>query len=320
MTVPAIKCRVDARQRCHPLRTSSVNPITRVGSALLIAVALLGTRLEAQAPATVLGVLEQPPQCQEHVRIAVRPLFARRADGWVALIAPDSLAPLDLRRATFTLAFDGRNLGEVHTTDPGFSSPYAWTFTRDHLLEVVPGQSVPQIANRSQRFEGWCDPPAVRPIVAVRAGHYADPERWKPFHAPPAERESLIARFRSAAGPAEICMTDTGHPRPYRYTARDLVIDAAYANAGGRRLIALKLDKHGHLCDGPPEKEDWVHWFEVGGSNRYLGPSMELIDAGDYDGDGKSELLFWYSGYNEDGYVLVYDDLARRSEFLWHYH
>ena len=46
---------------------------------------------------------------------------------------------------------------------------------------------------------------------------------------------------------------------------------------------------------------------------------MELIDAGDYDNDGKSELLFWYSGYNRDGYILIYDDFRKSAEYIWGY-
>jgi len=45
-----------------------------------------------------------------------------------------------------------------------------------------------------------------------------------------------------------------------------------------------------------------------------------LLDVGDYDKDGKSEVLFWSSGYNEDGYVLYYDDFRKKVPFKWHYH
>jgi len=85
-------------------------------------------------------------------------------------------------------------------------------------------------------------------------------------------------------------------------------------------LIALRLDNHGQVCDGPPEKDDWVHWFLLGRIPRYLGNQMALIDAGDYDGDGRSELLFWFSGYDRDGYVLMSEGFVRRASFLWNYH
>ena len=48
--------------------------------------------------------------------------------------------------------------------------------------------------------------------------------------------------------------------------------------------------------------------------------NMTYIDAGDFDANGTSEVLFWFSGYNNDGYVLFTDNLKHRVEFTWHYH
>ena len=41
---------------------------------------------------------------------------------------------------------------------------------------------------------------------------------------------------------------------------------------------------------------------------------------GDDDGDGSSEIMFWYSGYNEDGYTLFYRGFTRHASFRWNYH
>jgi len=48
--------------------------------------------------------------------------------------------------------------------------------------------------------------------------------------------------------------------------------------------------------------------------------TIMLVDAGDYDGDGDSEVIFWVSRYNHDGYVLFYKQLSRFVEFSWGYH
>jgi hypothetical protein len=50
-------------------------------------------------------------------------------------------------------------------------------------------------------------------------------------------------------------------------------------------------------------------------------PGIGLIPCRrrDYD-EGQSELLFWYSGYNHDGYALFDSSLARRVDYLWSYH
>ena len=48
--------------------------------------------------------------------------------------------------------------------------------------------------------------------------------------------------------------------------------------------------------------------------------SLSLVDAGDYDADGKSELIFFLSGYNEDGYALFYDSNRKSVRWTWSYH
>ena len=85
--------------------------------------------------------------------------------------------------------------------------------------------------------------------------------------------------------------------------------------------IALALRSSLRDCDPygfAPQYEN--HWFVMSANPKHLGDGMDLLDAGDYDGDGHSEMIFWTSGENRDGYVLVYDDFAKRAEFYWHYH
>jgi hypothetical protein len=62
-------------------------------------------------------------------------------------------------------------------------------------------------------------------------------------------------------------------------------------------------------------------WFYVAGKEvRYLGSNMLLVDAGDYDGDGKEEAVFKVQRYNNDGYVLFHDGFKQKLEFSWDYH
>ena len=46
----------------------------------------------------------------------------------------------------------------------------------------------------------------------------------------------------------------------------------------------------------------------------------ELIEHRDFDGDGSTEVIFWYSGYVHDGYVLLSDGLTKLTTFTWGYH
>jgi hypothetical protein len=87
-------------------------------------------------------------------------------------------------------------------------------------------------------------------------------------------------------------------------------------------LFGLELSKSVPQADELPGPERQAHWFagDTPQTLKFLGSGLALIDAGDYDGDGHSELVFAKSGYNHDGYVLFSDDLAHSAEFGWSYH
>ena len=52
----------------------------------------------------------------------------------------------------------------------------------------------------------------------------------------------------------------------------------------------------------------------------YIGVGIDLIDAGDYDGDGHSEFVFKYRGYNLDGYEMFMMILIVRLSSNESYH
>jgi len=50
------------------------------------------------------------------------------------------------------------------------------------------------------------------------------------------------------------------------------------------------------------------------------GMDGDVPAPGDYDGDGKSELVFSIDDYNRGGYRLFYDDFGQRAVFEFSYH
>lgn len=78
----------------------------------------------------------------------------------------------------------------------------------------------------------------------------------------------------------------------------------------------------GYRCDGPADAPFVDQWYVIDPEETitFLGQGMQLVDAGDYDNDGRSEVLFSIDGYNRGGYILFYSDFRKRSAFEFSYH
>lgn len=72
----------------------------------------------------------------------------------------------------------------------------------------------------------------------------------------------------------------------------------AYSSNKNWSLAPLSLD--GYRCDGVSHGPFIGQWFVINaeGHISFLGQGMWLVDAGDYDNDGKSELVFAIGGYD----------------------
>src|SRR5439155_20668280 len=117
-----------------------------------------------------------------------------REGRWIALTHPEASEAERSQRAWF-VAFDGRNLGSVLTVDTGFHSQHAENYTRDHVLLLVPGRSVPRSINAHGAFRGWhsCFHHPGRPLVLVSLPTSGIRNAGDPFSPTPqaARRSSL---------------------------------------------------------------------------------------------------------------------------------
>jgi hypothetical protein len=82
----------------------------------------------------------------------------------------------------------------------------------------------------------------------------------------------------------------------------------------------IELDRY--RCEGPIEDAYAAQWFTVSPAEeaKFIGQGMWLVDGGDYDNDGRSEIVFAIDRYNEGGYELFYDDFKGHAEFRFSYH
>ncbi len=255
----------------------------------------------AQSPTAapiVVGVLETP-DCGPSTR-AVRPLFVRLAAGWVSL-SDTGVTVNHPMPDEWEIAFDGRDRGRVHTV------PRA-------------GESPPAVRPPAGLFEGWCAAPELRPLVAVSAANFEDPDQWKPVRLNDAERGALLPALLADGDTTFNCRAPVDTAAPFVPRSADTEITQAYRDRRGRTIAGIRIRRSLYRCDFILEGPWLTHWFVLGPSPQLLGTDLESVDAGDYDRDGTSELIFWQGAYNRDGYVLVTGDLRRRVEHGWSYH
>jgi hypothetical protein len=295
---------------------------------LIAAVALL---LLTAGPASaggdlVLGILEQLSSAQQ-LRLEreygpvgkaiVRVAFAKRDGRWqslgsevgglAALAAATDRFP---RRLGWTVAFDGRAQGHLAS-----ATPARWQAYSDIGLQLIEGgKDAWRIGQPSADFAPWdADGPVYRPLVVVSQPNVADPDRWQPAPLPAGYVAAALPALRTAVADEE------GAPA---FRSGDVAVFKAYRSTAGERLFALSLRPALFPAAAVPGAPASPHWFVAGSPNaapRFLGSEMILIDGGDYDADGRSELLFMEAGYNRGGYRLFFDNLRDSVEFGWSY-
>jgi hypothetical protein len=289
-----------------------------------VGLALLGVVAAATPRPLVVGVLENN-SCSRSHELVVRPLFAKVGGRWVAI---DSQKIFDATTApgmSWTIAFDGTSLGAIRSAgqkEDVAQKEYGWDVVRSGMLNPAPGQTLPTKPNRAHRFDTTCEEAPNRPLVLVTQPNVADPEAWKPITPTVGMRDSLFAPFRALVDSVWICPNGEDKPgRLLNYRARDLVIDAAYRNNTDRVIVGVQIN-HRYISCGAPAFDEWdTHWYLLGDKPTFLGSSLALVDAGDYDSNGKSELIFAYSaGEALGGYTMFADDFRTRVDVRWSYH
>ncbi len=297
---------------------------------LLVVLGLIGVllpRLGRADDGIEIGILESlsPPeqkQLEANYGITgdavIRMAFRKIENRWQAFEnnadTPETLrtaARLFPQKLTWTVAFDGKARGSITGL-----TPEAWKFYADFGRQFpVPGQAIPRFGKPDERFASL---PAegnkvYRPLVLVSRPFAADPDGWKPARLAGKDLVKARAPFRAQVA------TES---KDLRYIDDDIEVVSVYRSQGGRIAFALRINPALSHEDGPPDTEWTTHWFISDGldNTEFLGRGLTLIDAGDYDGDGHSELIFMRSDENYDGYALWDPRQAGIVEFGWTYH
>lgn len=98
------------------------------------------------------------------------------------------------------------------------------------------------------------------------------------------------------------------------YTIREDKVRASFGQRAtdGRRLLQLAIQEKGIV------HEECLYGSER--ELRVLEGATDVVDAGDYDGDGQSEILLKGEDHNYDSYLIFVPRTGALVSVGWHYH
>jgi len=275
----------------------------------------------------LLGMLEDVPgvYAGESNSTKVRALFAHKGKGWTAFKSDceiqtclTTVTAQYPKEVAWFVGLDGREIGHVVARTPGAFGFYAHIGLQD-IVEGTP----PTVGKPSSEYAGFAGGEVRRPLVTNSKPDFKDPAGWKRGMITPNVRNQAIALLHSLA-PA-ICREGASEEAPllpFKFAPEDLVV-RMYRAKDGRMLITANVSG-AYYCEysGAGDGGFDAQTFGIGANGKalLLGPGLTLVDAGDYDADGNSELVFALSQYNRGGYVLFSDDFKEQARFEFGYH
>jgi len=291
----------------------------RTGFILTALTAVMFSSVLAQNEKPILGVLEDSPGHNSDAPNyrSVRVLFYYDAHEWKAyptecakLSCLQSATPSLTPEVIWTIGLDGRSLGKLTTQLLERPDQTLWG------QFPVDSKSAASIGKPTLEFAGWMGGPVLRPLVLNSRPFVGDPERWKPSTVSGADAAKLRLAFKRKYP----MLTSCENMDAKQYADADIRVAKAYRSKRGWQVVQLAVK--GCAPDDERGDELSMEWYVVSpdGRVRYLDSNMHLVDAGDYDNDGKSELIFSIDDYNRGGYKLFYNDFKQKAVFEFSYH
>jgi len=303
---------------------------------VLLCVPFLSVMVYAQKPlprcpnTTYVGILDDAREEMlnwkpgvAHRRL-IRPAFEKSCSGWQGITSASALPDM-----TWTVALDGKDIGKVksqtETTgdEPGRSVSRYLTLVQ---TIVTPVDAIPSVGAPSEKYAPLADGPTKgrRPLVVVSAPNFSDPDGWRHIFQPPNQIAALVREtFRRDFLHAVRCKEEKVVERNWKFPDSLLSLPVVYASNKKSFLIEASLDAGDCGFIDDPDDPLSNPWFFVSsdGRVRRIGSFMSLLDAGDYDNDGRSELIFMVNQPEDtEGFVLFDAALHKQGSMLWTYH
>lgn len=286
---------------------------------------VLTTEISFAAKTQYLGLVERTNRSELPY---VMPAFYRTDNLWQSMMNLENRSDMVPGSVRWNIAFDGRSLGSVDSVK---LRPYYNRFPFDLTYSIV-DREVPLI--RGGGFGSAKMHVKERPLVANSMLAYKDPEQWKPVELPAAVQQTTIAELRvflKHFAPEKLNASLDGSPvscKSYRNNDGSYIANVAIKGSYFEQDFEADC-MYGHYLIRPDGTA--VNLAEavmkslpgfLGAKSYYDRPSspwlqLDLLDAGDYDRDGKSEVLFWITSETHDGYALFSEGFGRVSVFYW---
>jgi hypothetical protein len=161
-------------------------------------------------------------------------------------------------------------------------------------------------------------------LIVVSKPYTSDPDNWKRLSQPPEAIASLLREaFRKDFPHAYRCKDEKVVQHNWNFPDSALQFPTTYASNKDTFLVEsiLNAGECGYVDD--PNNADSSPWFFVSadGHARRIGSFMSLLDAGDYDNEGRSEVIFILEQPEDtEGFVLFDADMHKAASLLWTYH
>jgi hypothetical protein len=255
----------------------------------------------------------------------ITPLFEKDKSGWKPV--------RDLsHKIKWTVAFDGKNLGTVES-EPITRATLGSVTGPAHIHSILTQASqIPVVGKPEARFNGNFGRLVRRPLVVVSHPNASDPDHWKPGDVPARVMEKVRSTFRRTFLHVRQCdSSGEALSVDWSFPDSEIVTKRGYGSNKGAFIVETKLehDKCVYNVNGNRFQSlggNQVFYASPKNEVIYLGNDWELVDAGDYGGDGNSEVMFYVAEGDSDvevdteGYELFYDNFRRNVRFVWQNH
>ena len=249
----------------------------------------------------------------------VRPAFQKAGAAW-SVVKPDSIP----NHVFWTVGFDGKALGKIESRSSA-ATPSAVHLTFVQTI-TSPRSAIPTVGTPMTKYAplGMEPTKGRRPLVLVSKPYVADPDEWTRIAQPPLEVESAArAAFKKDFPHVYRCKEEAVVERNWRFRDSSLRITSAYASNKHSFLLQLSLDAGdcGYVDDPNDWRADPWYFLPADGNPRRIGAFMSLLDAGDYDNDSRSEVIFMIEQPEDtEGFALFDAEMHKRASLLWTYH